>query len=92
MLIDSHAHLDMEEFNDDLEAVIGRAVEGGVERIITIGIDLESTIKAIDIASRYSFIYATAGIHPHDAERATDEVLAELQGLAKNKRIVAWGR
>ncbi len=91
MLVDSHAHLDMEEFNEDLEAVIGRAVEGGVERIITIGIDLESTIKAIDIASRYSFIYATAGVHPHDAERATDEVLIELQNLAKNKRVVAWG-
>jgi TatD DNase family protein len=91
MLIDSHAHLDMEEFNEDLEAVIERAVDGGVERIITIGIDLESTIKAIDIASRYSFIYATAGVHPHDADRATDEVLTELQNLAKNKRIVAWG-
>jgi len=91
MLIDSHAHLDMEEFNEDLETVIERAVEGGVERIITIGIDLESSIKAIDIANRYSFIYATAGVHPHDADRATDEVLTELQNLAKNKRIVAWG-
>jgi TatD DNase family protein len=91
MIIDSHAHLDMEEFNEDLETVIERAVGGGVERIITIGIDLESTVKAIDIASRYSFIYATAGVHPHDADRATDEMLTELQNLAKNKRIVAWG-
>jgi TatD DNase family protein len=91
MIIDSHAHLDMEEFNEDLEAVIERAVDGGIERIITIGIDPESTVKAIDIASRYSFIYATAGVHPHDAERATDEVLLELQSLAKNKKIVAWG-
>ncbi len=91
MLIDSHAHLDMEEFHEDLEAVIERAVEGGVEKIITIGIDLESSIAALDIASRHSFIYATVGFHPHDADKVTDARLLELQSIAKEKRIVAWG-
>lgn len=91
MLIDSHAHLDMEEFHEDLELVIERAVEGGVENIITIGIDLESSIAALDIASRHSFIYCTVGFHPHDADKVTDSGLLELQGLAKEKKIVAWG-
>jgi TatD DNase family protein len=91
MLIDSHAHLDMEEFNEDLEAVIERAIAGGVERIITIGIDLESSIKALDLAQRYDFIYSTVGFHPHDADKVTDARLLELQGLVKEPKVVAWG-
>jgi TatD DNase family protein len=91
MLIDSHAHLDMEEFNEDLEAVIERAANGGVENIVTIGIDLESSIKALDLAQRYDFIYSTVGFHPHDADMVTDSSLMELQGLAKEKKVVAWG-
>ncbi len=91
MLIDSHAHLDMEEFNEDLEAVIERAVSGGVGNIVTIGIDLESSKKSIDLAKRYDFIYATVGFHPHDADMVTDASLLELQSLAKEPKVVAWG-
>ena len=91
MLIDSHAHLDMEDYREDLEQVITRAVEGGVERIITIGIDLTSSIKALELANQYDFIYSTVGFHPHDADMVTDAHLNELQALAKESRVVAWG-
>ena len=91
MLVDSHAHLDMDDYKDDLESVIDRAVEGGVERIITIGIDLASSIKALELANRYDFIYSTVGFHPHDADRVSDDHLKELQVLAKEDKVIAWG-
>ena len=91
MLIDSHAHLDMDDYKNDLESVINRASEGGVERIITIGIDLASSIKALELANRYNFIYSTVGFHPHDADMVSDDHLKELQALAKEKKVVAWG-
>ena len=91
MLVDSHAHLDMDDFIDDLEPVIDRAYEGGVERIITIGIDLSSSIKALEIATRYDFIFSTVGFHPHDADKVSEAHLKELQTLAKENKVVAWG-
>lgn len=91
MLIDSHAYLDMDDYKNDLESVIERAVEGGVEKIITIGIDQSSSIKALELANRYDFIYSTVGFHPHDADRVSDAHLMELQTLTKEKKVVAWG-
>jgi len=91
MLIDSHAHLDMDNYKDDLESVIERAVEGGVGRIITVGINLESSIKAIELSNKYDFIYSTIGFHPHDADKVTDNQLFELQKLAKEEKVIAWG-
>lgn len=91
MLIDSHAHLDMDNYKDDLESVIERAVEGGVGKIITIGIDLESSLRALELATRFDFIYSTVGFHPHDADSVSDAHLKELQNLAKEKKVVAWG-
>lgn len=91
MLVDSHAHLDMDDYKDDLELVIKRAVAGGVTRIITIGIDLESSIKALDLSRRYDFIYSTIGFHPHEADKVTSARLIELQKLAKEEKVVAWG-
>ncbi|MFC1493740.1 TatD family hydrolase [Thermodesulfobacteriota bacterium] len=91
MLVDSHAHLDMDHYKDDLELVIKRALEGGVSRIITIGIDLDSSIKALELSEKYDFIYSTVGFHPHDADRVTDMQLTELQKLAKEEKVIAWG-
>lgn len=91
MLIDSHAHLDMGNYNEDLEQVIERAVRGGISRIITIGIDLESSYRALEIAEKYDFIYSTVGYHPHDADKVTGKKLEELKDLAKAPKVVAWG-
>ena len=91
MLIDSHAHLDMDNYKDDLEQVIERAVEGGVDKIITIGTDLASSKKALEIAKRYDFIYSTVGFHPHDADSASNNDLDELRAMAVEEKVVGWG-
>jgi TatD DNase family protein len=91
MLIDSHAHLDMKDFDKDREAVIARAADAGVGRIITIGIDLASSRAALDIACRHPGIYSTVGYHPHDARECRPEYLDALAGMAGNPKVVAWG-
>ncbi len=91
MLIDSHAHLDTEHFKKDLDNVIERAEKEGVKNIITVGVDLESSIKAIEIAHKYTGIYAAVGFHPHNAKKIAEEQIQELISNASDSRVVAWG-
>jgi TatD DNase family protein len=91
MLIDSHAHLDMEDFDADRDLVIQRARSVGVGRIITIGTDLASSRKAIEIANKYEFIYATVGYHPHNAKEAEFRDLERLRAFVSEPKVVAWG-
>lgn len=90
-LIDSHAHLDMKDFKKDFDKVLERALEGGIQHIITIGIDMTSSRDALDLANRYEFIFSTIGFHPHAADRVTEELLRQIASLAQNENIVAWG-
>ena len=90
-VIDTHAHLDMSEFDSDRVAVIERAGQAGVKTIVTIGIDAGSSQAAVDLAQKYSSIYATVGMHPHDAKRVTAENMAHLEALARQPRVVAMG-
>jgi TatD DNase family protein len=91
MLIDSHAHLDMEDFDADRDLVIKRARAGGIARIITIGIDLASSMKTIEIAQEYEYVYAAVGYHPHNAKEADVRDLEKLRALASEAKVVAWG-
>src|SRR6187551_2129450 len=91
MLIDTHAHLDFPEFANDLEDVLRRAEEAEVRRIITIGTSIESSRRAIDLAEKYSSVYAAIGVHPSYAEEAEEDVITPLRDLAKNPRVVAIG-
>ncbi|MBN1474237.1 MAG: TatD family hydrolase [Syntrophaceae bacterium] len=91
MLIDSHAHLEMSEFDHDRRDVIGRALSAGVEYIITVGTNLELSQKAISLAAEYDNIFATVGIHPHDAAAADDEILRQIKELARQPKVVAYG-
>ncbi|HTA25674.1 MAG TPA: TatD family hydrolase [Terriglobales bacterium] len=93
IFVDSHAHLDGEQFQADREQVIARAREAGVEAIVAIGNgDGPGTLDCgIKLAERYEFIYATVGIHPHEAKLATDAAFAELEQLAKRPKVIAWG-
>jgi TatD DNase family protein len=91
MLIDSHAHLDMEEFEGDLPEVLARALESGVSEIISIGIDLPSSAKALELARKHDFVYSTVGYHPHNAKEADAKVLRDLADLALDPKVVAWG-
>ena len=90
-LIDSHAHLDFPQFDDDREAVIERAREAGLVAVLNVGTDLASSRAAVALAEIYDFIYAAVGIHPHDAETATAAALDELRTLARHPKVVAVG-
>ena len=91
MLIDSHCHLDF--YTDDLEAVIANAEAAGVERILAIGIgDGPDTMhRALDIAAAHPHIYASAGIHPQEAQQATPENLTKLATLLTQPKCIALG-
>ena len=90
-LVETHAHLDYPDFANDLDDVLRRANEAGVTRIITIGTSIESSRRAIDLAEKYSSIYAVIGVHPTYAEQAGEDVITPLRELAKSPRVVAIG-
>src|SRR5256885_443261 len=93
MFIDSHAHLEMPQFDADREAVLARARESGIEKILAIGSGTGpgSLDCAIQIAEKHDWIYASIGIHPHEAKLATDADFRELEQLSKNPKVIAWG-
>jgi len=90
-LFDTHAHLHFPEFDADREAMLHRARAAGVRRMVTIGTDADTTRAAIAIAEREGDVWATAGVHPHDAGETDDVALAEVERLAGNPRVVAIG-
>ncbi len=91
MFIDSHAHLNSKDFKNDLDAVVKRAEDIGIEYIINPGTDLESSKAAIELAEKYDIIYATVGFHPHDAAKASDKLLEEIEKLSHHQKVVAIG-
>lgn len=93
VLIDSHAHIQGVEFVQDLHEVIRRARDIGVEKIIVVGGagDFSSNARAIELAESYSGLYATVGMHPHDAKEVGEEEFARLRALLKDPRVVAVG-
>ena len=91
MLIDSHCHLDMRDFDKDREAVVRRARKDGIVHMISIGTDVGSSRSAIDLARKYDFISATVGCHPHDADECSSLDLEQLASMAAEREVVAWG-
>ncbi len=92
-LTDSHCHLDDRQFDPDREQTIERARAAGVERMMAIGTgsgppDLEAALR---LARQYLFIYATVGVHPHDAAKATPETFTALESLAAEEKVLAVG-
>lgn len=90
-MIDTHAHLDFEQYDSDRERVIKEGFEQGLETVVNIGVDLETSRKSIELAEKYERIYATAGIHPHDSKDAPADYLNQLEKLAGHKKVVAIG-
>ncbi|HPL50937.1 MAG TPA: TatD family hydrolase [Smithellaceae bacterium] len=91
MLIDSHAHLEMEQFDNDRQEVIERACLAGVEYVITVGTNPAFGEKAISIAKQYKNIFVSLGIHPHEAATADDKSLAQMADFARQPEVVAYG-
>jgi TatD DNase family protein len=93
MLIDSHCHLDSDQFDEDREAVIERALAVGIKHMVAIGTgngppDLEAGIR---LADKYEAFYATIGVHPHDASKATPETFKALADLVQHPKVIAIG-
>ena len=91
MLIDTHSHLDFPDFASDLDAVLGRAENAGVTRIITIGTSLESSRRAIAIAEKYPQVFAVVGLHPNSASEAPEDFITPLRELARHPKVAAIG-
>lgn len=91
MLIDSHAHLDFPEFEGQIDAVLQRAAQAGVTRIVTIGTSLASSQRAVEIAEAHPEVYAAVGIHPGSAHESAPGDLPALRELARHPRVVAVG-
>jgi TatD DNase family protein len=90
-LIDTHCHLDWKDFDPDRAAVIDRAVQAGVTRMITIGVDGPSSRRAIEIAEQHEAVYAAVGVHPNDCADFDATVLQEIRSLAQHPKVVAIG-
>ncbi len=90
-IIDTHAHLMHPDFAHDLDEVLERAYAAGLEAIVAVGYDLDSSRAAVELAAQHDRIYASVGIHPHDARSADDAAFPELARLAEEAKVVAIG-
>jgi TatD DNase family protein len=92
-IIDSHAHLEFPHFDEDRDAMLARAREAGIETLLAIGSGTGpgNLNAAIPFAEQHDWIFATIGIHPHEAKLATEEHFARLDELAHHPRVIAWG-
>ncbi len=91
MLFDTHAHLNAEQFDTDLEEVIARAKAEKVERIVVVGFDKPTITRAMELIEEYDFIYAAIGWHPVDAIDMTEEDLSWIKELSSHEKVVAIG-
>lgn len=90
-MIDTHTHLNDSKFASDLGEVIDRARTAGVERMVVCGYDMRSSRRAVEIARQYDCVYATVGVHPHDARSVGEGDLAELRELSSTDKVIAIG-
>jgi len=89
-IIDSHVHLNLQQFDNDREEVFKR-IEEKLDFVVNIGFDLESSEKSVEYANKYPFIYAVIGFHPDEIEGYSDEAEKKLEELAKNPKVLAIG-
>ena len=90
-LFDSHCHLDDHTFFKDLKGTLKNARDAGVCEIMTVGVDLESSQRAVALAEATNGVYASVGVHPHDAQSCNDTVIKALSRLAEKTEVRAWG-
>lgn len=91
MFVDTHAHLFFENFKDDIDEVISRASQDGVDYIIVPSTDIKSAKEAIKLSEKYDQIYVTVGVHPHDTKDWDHSLISEIQHLANHPKVVGIG-
>ncbi len=90
-MIDTHTHLDFKEFNQDREEVIKQYFKGGGEKLINVGCDLKSSERSYGLAENNENIFASVGIHPHDADSVNEQSLKKIEGLIPRYKVIAVG-
>jgi len=90
-MIDTHAHIDFKEFDDDREEIMKRFFDGGGEKMINIGCDLKSSVRSYELAKNNENIFASAGIHPHDADTVDKNSLKKIEELVQHYKVIAVG-
>ncbi|MBD3218775.1 MAG: YchF/TatD family DNA exonuclease [candidate division Zixibacteria bacterium] len=90
-MIDTHCHLDFNNYDDDREDVIKETIEGGVHRMINIGIDEKTSINSLELSEKYDNIFAAIGYHPHSASEFNKQVQDKLERLAQHPKAIAIG-
>ena len=88
---DTHAHYDFERYAKDRNVLLSGFPRAGIVGVVNIGIDVETSKKSVELANTYPHVWATVGFHPHNADAASEEGLAHIRRLAKDKRVVAIG-
>ncbi len=91
MIFDSHAHYDDEKFDSDRDELLNSFPEKGIETLINVGANLQSTKNSIALAERYSYIYAAAGVHPSDVDELNENTFSALEQDARHDKVVAIG-
>lgn len=91
ILVDTHTHLDLKDFREDLENVLARAAESGVAAIVNSSFNIASSRQSLSMAWKHSSLYSLIGVHPHEADKVTGDYLADLDVLAMNPAVVAVG-
>lgn len=90
-IFESHCHLDDKAFDKDLTEVLNRAENVGVKAMMIVGVDKKSSQKAVSIAKTHANVFASVGVHPHDAKTCSKAVLADLQTLSESTQVYGWG-
>lgn len=92
MIIDTHAHIDQDAFDEDRDAVVDRAREAGIKYMVNVGCDIESSYRSVELSEMYDFIFATAGVHPHDVKTIDNDTYLHLRDLLSHPRVIALGK
>ncbi len=91
MLVDSHCHLDFPDFRDELDAVVQRAMDAGIARMVTICTRVKKFDQVLAIADRFDQIFCSVGTHPHNADEEPDVTVDQLAALSDHRKVVAIG-
>ena len=91
MFIDTHCHLDFENFDGDRESVIQRSIKNKIEAIITIGTSVDTSLKSIELAEKFATVFASVGIHPNDANNVNKSSIQKIYDISTNPKVVAIG-
>lgn len=91
MYFESHAHYDDRQFNEDRDELLSDLKNHNVGYVVNIGADMKSSYKSIELAEKYDFVYASVGVHPHEASKVTDKDYETLEKWLQHKKVVALG-